>query len=670
MEDVKDSIKRLISELKKVNVENYTFESMEHNCHEFLELQGEIKRIVNDFVGVIEETDGVTRRLNDAYKIIEKSPVVVFQWTLDEDVPTHYVSQNVRQYGYEPDDFYSGHLKDYWTFIHEEDRSIAKQRVYNARERKISDFQHQYRIQCADGSCRWVEEHTFIEFDEANEPLSEKGILYDITDLKRMEERIVHNENRYRSLFEKAPAIMMTLDLTGRITSLNHTGEKILGYRKKEWFSKPIDQLIVRGQLQLNEENNWAQLTRKNSQKAVELIIRCKDGSERVLSMRLNLLRKNRKPFEVQAIAQDITKRKQTEEHIRFLSFHDKLTGLYNRAYFDEKIRQIDTAGNYPYSVIIGDMNGLKETNDLFGHKAGDQLLVVMAEILKQSCRNADIICRFGGDEFAVILPSTDTYGTKIICNRIRENCEAVDYGPIKPSIALGYSTKFEEGVKFEEIIKEADDTMYRNKLNVSKSMRSSMIMSLKTSLEEKTMETKDHAERIKEMALILGKRLSLSDSQLDDLAIASMMHDIGKIGIPDSILMKNGSLTKDEWLIMKKHSEIGANILNTSPNMKMISNYIMHHHERWDGKGYPAGIKGIDIPIISRIITVVDAYDVMTHKRSYSIVRTQEQAINELLASSGTQFDPYIVDEFKKMVELGELNQGVDIEEMDSIAL
>ncbi len=220
MDKIKKNLQTLIKELKKVNINDRNFMASDECCLEVMELQSEIKRIMNDFTNVLDETHSMSQKLNDAYQIIEKSPVVVFHWTLHEDIPTKYVSSNVSQYGYCPDDFYTGHMKDYWDLIHEDDRSEAKQRVYDAREKGTSEFQHQYRVVNSYGDTKWVEEHTFIEYDQSGEPVSEKGILYDITELKLMEERIIHNENRYRNLFEKAPAIMMTLDLKGHITSL------------------------------------------------------------------------------------------------------------------------------------------------------------------------------------------------------------------------------------------------------------------------------------------------------------------------------------------------------------------------------------------------------------------------------------------------------------------
>ena len=339
--------------------------------------------------------------------------------------------------------------------------------------------------------------------------------------------------------------------------------------------------------------------------------------------------------------------RKKTEEEIINLSLKDKLTGLYNRTYFEEEIKRLDTKRQLPLSFIMGDVNGLKLINDAFGPKEGDRLLKKIAAILKKCCRKEDIICRWGGDEFSILLPRTTEKDVDEILKRIRISCFKTRDHKVPVSISFGASTKKIYGRGMEKIIRDAEDWMYRRKLLERQSISSSIISSLERTLQEKSQETEDHAFRMKEMALQLGNSLELKENKLNELSLLSTLHDIGKVVISNEILMKKGKLTENEWETMKKHPEVGYNICNSCPQLMPIADSVYSHHEWWDGTGYPRGLKGEDIPLTSRIISIVDAYDVMTHGRCYKKAVGKEEAIDELKRCTGTQFDPELVKIF-----------------------
>lgn len=296
---------------------------------------------------------------------------------------------------------------------------------------------------------------------------------------------------------------------------------------------------------------------------------------------------------------------------------------------------------------IIGDLNGLKLTNDVFGHSEGDRLLQKLACILKESFRKEDIVARWGGYEFAVILPKTSSEKAAEICERITGLCVEAGQDPIQPSIALGYAAKDNEFQDIQQTLKESEKLMYRHKLLDNRSVRSSIIASLQKTLFERSYETEEHAQRIKNVSTRLGLALGLSGTDMDELGLLSLLHDIGKIAVPDSILMKPDKLSPDEWEEMKKHAEIGYRIAHSSQELSHIAEYILSHHERWDGHGYPRGLKGAEIPKLSRIISIVDAYDVMTHTGPYKGAMSHEEAIEEILRCSGKQFDPQIANVF-----------------------
>jgi len=351
----------------------------------------------------------------------------------------------------------------------------------------------------------------------------------------------------------------------------------------------------------------------------------------------------------------DITKRKVREREILYLNQHDSLTGLYNRAHYELQKKYLDMEEQLPFSIIVGDINGLKIINDALGHLEGDKLLVKISKIIMEGCKATDVVARVGGDEFTILLPkTTNEEAIKIIddinakCNEYNSKIERDLY---HLSISLGSSTKYSIQESLDTIQKNAEDFMYKRKLLEGRSFHSSIISSIKTALFEKSHETEQHAGRLIELTKEIGKAVGLSNQQYDELELFSTLHDIGKIGIDNQILNKPAKLTEEEWVIMRKHSEIGYRIAMASPELMSIAYYILTHHERWDGSGYPQGLKGENIPKLSRILALADAYDAMTEDRPYRKGMPKQEAIDEIIRNIGTQFDPELAEIFIKIV-------------------
>ena len=342
-------------------------------------------------------------------------------------------------------------------------------------------------------------------------------------------------------------------------------------------------------------------------------------------------------------VFRDITREKQESDKILYISFHDKLTGLFNRAYFEEEMVRLNTPRQYPITILLGDCNGLKITNDLFGHLEGDRLLQTIAAILKKSTRHEDIVARWGGDEFAIILPRTDEQSAGQIRDRILQLCSETPGDPLQPSLALGCATNSDGSDDLVSLLKLAEDRMYRHKLTEGKSARNSILLSIEKMLYEKSCETEEHATRIALISHKVGQALGLDDYEMEELGLLSKLHDMGKIGIPDNILLKPGKLDDREWELMKKHSEKGYELAKSTPELNNIADLILHHHERWDGGGYPSGLQGDDIPKLSRVLSIIDAYDVITHSRAYKPIQSKQEALQEIEKCAGKQFDPEI---------------------------
>ena len=355
----------------------------------------------------------------------------------------------------------------------------------------------------------------------------------------------------------------------------------------------------------------------------------------------------------------DIDEPKKQYDQIIYMNDHDFLTDLYNRRYFEQKISEIDREANLPLAVMIADINGVRLINDAFGHRAGDRMITGAGEIIKKCCPDKAVVARIGGDEFGMLLPNTEHEEISNIINCIVTESEEYKYVNTDNSgimnISLGLSVKESKEESIEETIKEAEDNMYRHKLLDRESHHNAIISSVMATMYARSQETEEHAERLAEISLKIGKAMGLSQKNLDDLRLLSMLHDIGKIGIDDRILNKEEPLSKKEWEIMKKHPEIGFRIAMSSSDLEPVAQYILHHHERWDGKGYPAGLRGEDIPLLSRILAVVDSYDAMTKDRIYRKALGEANAIKEIKDNSGTQFDPHIAELFLKLIKAGQ---------------
>ena len=380
-------------------------------------------------------------------------------------------------------------------------------------------------------------------------------------------------------------------------------------------------------------------------------------GEERFVHSKAELsLDESGNATKVVGTIQDITDFKKAEEEILYLSYHDQLTGLYNRRFYEEELKRLDTERNLPLTLIMGDVNGLKLINDSFGHVMGDELLQKVAEVLKRGCRTDEVIARLGGDEFVLILPKTDALETEKIIKRIEDLASKEKIGSIDISISFGYETKNNAEEKIEEIFKKAEDYMYKKKLFESPSMRGKTIKAIMNTLHEKNKREEQHSHRVSALCKIMGEALGLPEYEVEELKSVGLIHDIGKIAVDENILNKPGKLTDDEWKEIKRHPEIGYRILNTVNDMSDMANYTLYHHERWDGKGYPKGLKEEQIPFVSRIITIADAYDAMTSERSYRSALSEEIVIEELRKNAGLQFDPELVRVFIEKV-LGQIS-------------
>lgn len=479
------------------------------------------------------------------------------------------------------------------------------------------------------------------------------GIGLLIMHFQKSKADLLENEQRFQFLTEKAQDIVFRFRPLPKFKMeyISPAVWSVTGYpprayyREKNLLLKIIHPDDLHDMKNIISANNIHQtafsfriITKKK--KMVWLEIRC-----------VPVYNKKKKIVAYDGIARDISENKEFENRLQYLSNHDPLTGLHNRSYFEEWLNSVSVDSCRTIGIIICDIDGLKLVNDTLGHSTGDVFLKDAANIIKSSFRENDFVARIGGDEFAIILTDCDKADIERACTRLRQRLR--DYNNRKPrlpihiSMGYAYSSICDRYKDIDRLYKDADDKMYNNKIKQSKNAREAMLESLLNALEEKDFAQDGHTENMQELMEKLAKFIGLDYEATKQCKRLAYLHDIGKIVISDDIIYKPAPLTKREEEEVKRHCEIGYRITHSVNELKDLADLILKHHEWWDGNGYPLGLKGEEIPLECRMLSIIDAYDVMTGNRPYRLKLTHEEALIELKKQAGTQFDPWLVQAF-----------------------
>ncbi len=576
--------------------------------------------------------------------ILEGTNVGTWEWNVQTG-ETVFSDRWAEIIGYKLAEISPVSIETWERFAHPDDINKSNEQLGKVFSEEIDYYDVECRMRHKDGSWVWVHDRgKVISRTPDEKPLWMSGTHADINKRKKAEEALRESAEKFSKAFKTSSyAITITSVKDGKFIEVNDAFASISGFTGEEAIADSSISL----NMWVNNENREmvvSALKEGTEVKDKEFQFRKKNGEVIICLFSAQIIHINSEAFILSSI-NDITERKKAEDEIIYLGFHDYMTGLYNRRFFEEELKRLDTERHLPISFIMCDLNGLKIINDVFGHTEGDKLLKKTAEIFKKVCRPDDILAHWGGDEFVLLLPETAISDTEEIVGMIKKECAKTNSQKIPVSISIGTSRKERPDEDIQTVVIDAESNMYKNKLAQKESLTSSIIFALEQALYEKSNETKEHADRMHDFATKLGKSIKLPAHQLDELALLASLHDIGKVAIPEKILLKKGKLTEKEWAVIKRHPEIGYNIAQSSQQISHIAKSILSCHENFDGSGYPLGISGDSIPVISRIILIVDAYDVMTSGRVYKPAMSREDAIAELKRCAGTQFDPRLVD-------------------------
>lgn len=478
----------------------------------------------------------------------------------------------------------------------------------------------------------------------------DEEVMKNYIKLMESEEQLQKALDQNNAIMQAIPDILFIVNDEGLVMDIQAPSQTQFSLKKPEFLNKKIEEVLP---------SNILNMVKKKIEKVLQYgqIESCEyeldvpGGTSQYYELRLVMVNDK----EIMIIMQNITERKELENQLKYLSYHDKLTGLYNRRYFEKALKNLDVEENLPLTVMVADINGLKLINDTFGHDAGDQLLIHATDMLQIGCKDQGVIARTGGDEFSIILPKVDNQKAEQLVKKMQELNTQIEHLNIELSISFGCATKEHIKTDIFEVIKEADEKMYAHKLFEGPDMRTKGIDALMQNLYKKNNKAEEHSKRVSVLCGKMGEVLGMKEKEMKELEKAGFLHDIGKVVVHRKILEISNYHGHHERKEMRKHPDIGYRILNTVEGMSKVAEYILFHHERYDGSGYPKGLKGEEIPLGARILSIVNVYDAMLQEESnYKEKNSQTQVIKKLRQKAGTHLDPMLTKIFiEEVLEL-----------------
>lgn len=585
--------------------------------------------------------------------LVSNMPGIAFRCTNDANYTVVYLSEGCFELtGYTAEELMRGN--PYFNDLIQPEYKKALIEKWNSEDKNVLITTDEYPIRTRSGETKWVMEQSINSFDENHKFSSSEGFIIDITKKKLAEKALQQSEERFRTIFEEAPVgVAIFNSNTGDTYQVNNRYAEIIGRTKEELLETHLNDYSYPEEIKEIERQIELINTNKIASFSLERRLIKSDGN--IVWVHTTIA-----PFffedgynspRLLCMVEDITDRRKAQEEILYLSYYDQLTGLYNRRFYVEELHRIDTERNLPITLVMADVNGLKMTNDAFGHQAGDKLLQYIADTIKGQCRADDIIARIGGDEFVLLLPKTGQDQAEKLIHRIKAAIAENQSHPVVCSVSFGWDTKKSTADEIDKAYTNAEDMMYRHKLTESTVMRNDTVSLIIRALFRKYKREEKHARRVSKLCSETAKALGMNSEDVKELSLAGLIHNIGYIGLREDLLNKDGTYSDAERKEMERHPEIAFQLLRSVDRFSDVAEYILYHHEKIDGRGYPSRSSLRDIPIQSRVIAIADAYDAMTNERLYRERMSTLEAVEEIRRNAGSQFDGEIAEVFIRKV-------------------
>jgi len=481
------------------------------------------------------------------------------------------------------------------------------------------------------------------------------GVLTNV-ERRIIQKKLFEERSKYFQTLISIGDGVMVVDPAGKIEMLNKVAQSLTGWTNEEAKGRHYTEVFVLSHEDRRQEIQDPIVTAMVTDQTQELknnaVLTAKDGSVFHLEDSAAPIKdETGETIGIVLVFRDVSEKKEQREEIEYLSFHDALTGLYNRRFLEAELLRLDTERNLPIAIIMGDVNGLKLTNDIFGHAHGDIFLKKIADVMRRTCRADDIIARWGGDEFVILLPKTTIEQAKQIKNRIKTEFARDGVKVIKGNISLGCDVKTSMDQSIMECLESAEEKMYAVKILERDDFKSTTLDSIITTLQSDSPQEEEHAQRVSQWCHDLGVTMELPHVKIRRLKLAGYFHDIGKIVLHKDLLVENSDHSEEELTEIKKHPIMGYRILNAFDDTMSLADAVLHHHERWDGSGYPKGLKGEEIPFLARVVAIVNCYDRLTSAEEEEALGSKQNPLIHLEKMEG-QFDPEIKREFINMIK------------------
>jgi diguanylate cyclase (GGDEF)-like protein/PAS domain S-box-containing protein len=623
----------------------------------------------------------LNRRLIDRERlalILEATEDGVWEWR-PETGETFFSVQWKRMLGYEDHEMPS--ISTEWERrIHPDDVAIAKAAFHANFSSPNATTHVEYRIRHRDGSWRWWHSRGRASHDTDGNVMRAVGTNTDITAYRQARADLMESEARKGAMLEAALDCIITIDAEERVLEWNPAAERTFGYSRDEAMGQPLSNLIIPEGMRMAHEVGIAHFHATGEgpvlSKRVEVPGVRKDGTELPLELTAVPIQVGGRTM-FTAYLRDLTERRRLEaereaalREAQDRADRDPLTGLLNHRAFHKRLEEEAERipqGGPSLTVVMMDLDNFKFFNDVYGHTVGDDVLRRVAGRLQSICDIGDCIARFGGDEFALLISGDASETAEDFEARLRTGLGDIVFSPsgqsmdIPITVSFGVAQLGRFDADWREAVHQADERLRRAKTGGADGAQAdrvrtlmsgrvegfSMLDALVTSVDNKDRYTRRHSEDVMLYSMMIAEELGLSEADRQTVAVSALLHDVGKIGIPDAILRKPGKLTAEEFEAIQQHPMMGSIMVSAAHGLEETLDAVRHHHERWDGGGYPFGLKGEECPLIARLMAVADAFSAMTTDRPYRKGMPRSKATEILTEGGGTQWDPQCVQAF-----------------------